>query len=179
MSIARQLFNEFRPFFRMLEDPITRGPASRYNSFFNDPLFAPAALARPALDVSEEGNKYIVEAELPGVPRENVDVRIGDHGHSVTIEGKVTSRSTPSTAAGDSAQASSASSGTTETTAVTNQTNQLSVERQLVNNVAFTRTIWLSRPVDGNSVSAQLKDGILTLTLPKSEDKGSVKVSVD
>ena len=26
------------------------------------------------------------------MPKEDVEVRIGDHGHSVTIEGKVTSR---------------------------------------------------------------------------------------
>lgn len=56
---------------------------------------------------------------------------------------------------------------------------QLSVERQFVGNTSFTRTVWLSRPVDGNNVSAHLKDGVLTLTLPKSEDKGSVKVPVE
>ncbi|KAF5389307.1 hypothetical protein D9757_003545 [Collybiopsis confluens] len=91
MSIARQLLSEFRPLFRMLEEPVTRSPvALRYNSLFNDPFFNSPTLARPAVDLSEEGNNYVIEAELPGVPKENVDVRIGDHGHSVTIEGKVT-----------------------------------------------------------------------------------------
>ncbi|KAJ4482145.1 HSP20-like chaperone [Lentinula aciculospora] len=183
MSIARQLLSEFRPLFRMLEEPLTRSPALLYKPIFNDPFFNSPALARPAVDVSEEGNKYVIEAELPGVPKENVDVRIGDHGHSVTIEGKVVNRRggpspvtenahthEPAAAAGDTA------------TAVTNQnepTNQLSVERQFVNNTSFTRTVWLSRPVDGSSVTAQLKDGVLTLSLPKAEDKGSVKISVD
>jgi len=175
----------------MLEEPITRTPASfpsRYNSLFNDPFFnSPSFSARPALDVSEEGNKYIVEVELPGVPKENVDVRIGDHGHSLTIEGKVinTNRHTAAadnaTAANENQPSSSETAGDSTTT-ITNQAEQpkqLAVEHQFVANTSFTRTVWLSRPVDGNSVSAQLKDGVLTLTLPKSEDKGSVKVSVE
>ncbi|KAJ3716922.1 HSP20-like chaperone [Lentinula raphanica] len=188
MSIARQLFNEFRPLFRMLEEPMTRSPAAlRYNSIFNDPFFNSPALARPAVDVSEEGNKYIIEAELPGVPKEDVDVRIGDHGHSVTIEGKVTSRrggpaSAPMPENGNAGEASAPAAGETTTTTVANQSepsNQISTERQFINNASFTRTVWLSRPVDGNNVTAQLKDGVLTLSLPKSEDKGSVKISVD
>jgi len=46
-------------------------------------------LGRPAIDVSDKGDKYIVDADLPGVPKENVEVRIGDNGRSITIEGKV------------------------------------------------------------------------------------------
>jgi len=46
-------------------------------------------LGRPAIDVSDKGDKYIVDADLPGVPKENVEVRIGDSGRSITIEGKV------------------------------------------------------------------------------------------
>ena len=45
------------------------------------------------MDVSEDGNQYIVETELPGVKkegaREDVDVCIGDSGGSVTIEGNI------------------------------------------------------------------------------------------
>jgi len=33
-----------------------------------------------------------VEAELPGVKKENLEVRVGDNGRSVTIEGRVYSR---------------------------------------------------------------------------------------
>jgi HSP20 family molecular chaperone IbpA len=45
---------------------------------------------QPAIDVSDHGNHFTVEADLPGVPKENVSVRVGDKGHSITIEGKVT-----------------------------------------------------------------------------------------
>ena len=49
-------------------------------------------MLQPAVDVTEEGNNYVIEAELPGVKKENISVRIGDGGKSVTIEGKVVSR---------------------------------------------------------------------------------------
>lgn len=83
----------------MLEEPFGRsfGPASltsfprtANNPFavFNDPFFANAGASIPAVDVHEDGNSYVVEAELPGVKKENVELRIGDGGQSLTIEGK-------------------------------------------------------------------------------------------
>jgi hypothetical protein len=81
----------------MLEEPLGRSPAYLGSSqrplledaFFRDPF---QSALRPAVDVSEEGNNYVVEAELPGVKKENVQVRIGDGGRSVTIEGRVVER---------------------------------------------------------------------------------------
>lgn len=99
MSLARHFFREFRPFFRLFEEPLTRSPAyygSPSRALFDDPFFQSAgfSLSRPAIDVTEEGNGYVVEADLPGVKKENVEVRIGDGGRSLTIEGKITRRST-------------------------------------------------------------------------------------
>jgi HSP20 family molecular chaperone IbpA len=92
MSLARQFFREMRPFFRMLDDVSLARP-SRSSTFFPivtpfDP-FPDLQPARPALDLSEEGDKYVVQADLPGIPKENVEIRIGDNGQSLTIEGKV------------------------------------------------------------------------------------------
>lgn len=49
----------------------------------------------PAVDVHEDGNEYVVEAELPGVKKENLEVIIGDGGQSLTIEGKTFIREGP------------------------------------------------------------------------------------
>lgn len=40
----------------------------------------------------ELGRCYLVEVELPGVKRENVDVRIGEDGRRLIVEGKVARR---------------------------------------------------------------------------------------
>ncbi|KAK0439790.1 HSP20-like chaperone [Armillaria borealis] len=169
MSIARQLFHEFRPLFRMLEEPITRTPASwgvRSHPFFDDPFFFSPGFTRPAVDVTEQGNKYIVEADLPGVAKENVEVRIGEGGRSLTIEGKVVSKGPEPELRLQKALTK------------TDTPNQISAERQFWSNSSFTRTVWLPRPVDSSGVSAQLKDGVLTVTIPKAEDKASVVVPV-
>ncbi|KAJ7109723.1 HSP20-like chaperone [Mycena crocata] len=166
MSIARQLLHEFRPFFRMLDEPqaLTR-PSSIWRSRFDDPLFSPLnreMLRGPAVDVREAENAYVVEAELPGVKKENLEVRVGEGGRSLTIEGKLVA------APEENEQTLPASEETRGT---------ISTERSLIGN--FTRTIFLPRPVDGNSVAAKLNDGILQVTLNKAEDKASVVVKVE
>jgi len=90
MALSRALWKEFRPFFRMMEDPFAVDPAfssfsPRQRSY--DPFNWYSTT--PALNLSEEDDHYIVEAELPGVKKENLDLRIGDGGRSLTIEGKV------------------------------------------------------------------------------------------
>lgn len=95
MSISR-LLHEFRPLFRMLEEPLTRGAPTLYGfphrSFLADPFLTSPSTVHPALDLTEEGDNYIVEADLPGVKKENVDITVGDGGRSVTIQGRTFSR---------------------------------------------------------------------------------------
>lgn len=179
MSIARQLLHEVRPFFRMLEEPFGRSavaPIYQQRSLFEDPFFRSPAAIHPPVDVTEEGDKYIIEAELPGVKKENVDIRIGDAGRSVTIQGKTSSR-----------QTNGESDTTAETTndegskavAKTEPGTQLTTERQYSGSATFVRTVWLPRPINSSQVSAKLQDGILTMTVPKAEDQESVKVPLD
>lgn len=84
----------------MLEEPFGRSPAyfphalrnRDRDRFLADPFSGLNMLVSPAVDITEKGNKYIVEADLPGVSKEDVQVRIGDGNQSVTIEGKVTEK---------------------------------------------------------------------------------------
>jgi HSP20 family molecular chaperone IbpA len=97
MSLTRNFFREFRPLFRLLEDPyFGRVPAvhsGRGRSVFDDPFFGFVRSGmNPAVDVAEEGNSYIIEAELPGVRKEDINVEVGDNGRSVTIQGKIVRR---------------------------------------------------------------------------------------
>ncbi|KAL7279973.1 hypothetical protein ACG7TL_006384 [Trametes sanguinea] len=211
MSLTRQFFRELRPLFRMLEEPFgTRAPTyggrHRPRDFFDDPFFNSPAMLRPAVDVSEQGDKYIVEAELPGVKKENVNVRIGDGGRTLTIEGKVV-RSEPqiteapsSSATGSSGTVEAASEGMHSvyirfgeltritdssligTQAVTQrqpESTALSTERLFTGSASFTRTVVLPQPVDSSKVTAKLQDGVLTVTVPKAEDVGSVQINVE
>jgi HSP20 family protein len=103
MSITHQLLREFRPLFRLLDEPFGRSPTylapinggrqRQRDQSFVDPFGSLNMLARPAVDVTEKGNRYILDADLPGVSKENLQVRLGDGNQCITIEGRVTEKS--------------------------------------------------------------------------------------
>ncbi|KAJ7212126.1 HSP20-like chaperone [Mycena pura] len=168
MSIARQLLHDFRPFFRMLDEPLRSAAFARSRSLLDDtyPWFPVGRemLRGPTVDISEAGNTYIVEAELPGVKKENLQVRIGDGGRSLTIEGKLLTGT-------ESTESAPVSEGNGD------KARAISTERSAFG--SFSRTVFLPRAVDSNAVAAKLQDGILQLTLNKAEDKASVVVNVE
>lgn len=87
---------QLRPFFRVLEDPFFQpafGAGARHQFGRQRFDWPRTHVARPAVDLTESGNTYVVEAELPGIKKENVEVRVGDNGQSITIEGKIVTRS--------------------------------------------------------------------------------------
>ncbi|PPQ89687.1 hypothetical protein CVT25_013874 [Psilocybe cyanescens] len=179
MSIARQLLREMRPLFRMLDEPFSRSSPLHGNlpSLTRMDPFQ-EVFTRPAIDVSDEGDKYKVDADLPGVPKENVEVRIGDNGRSITIEGKIVEKEEYR-----SQKASEkVNSSTSDSKAVAKSdegSTQLSTERPFTRNVSFTRTVWLPKPVDTKHVSAKMEHGVLTITVNKTLDKASTVVTID
>ncbi|EKM79371.1 hypothetical protein AGABI1DRAFT_120776 [Agaricus bisporus var. burnettii JB137-S8] len=182
MSIARQLFREFRPFFRMLDEPFyRRAPPGLLPSdamhrldrenLLADPFTGLNMMTSPAVDVTEQGDKYVLDADLPGVERENLQVRLGDGNQSITIEGKVTEKlSSGASEAG--AQASGKSNNASEAEYTDdNGATQISAERPYTRNMSFTRTVWLPRSVDPNNVTAKLQNGVLSVTLNKAAEQ--------
>ncbi|KAG1785946.1 HSP20-like chaperone [Suillus plorans] len=180
MSIARQLLHEIRPFFRMLEEPFGRsavGSMYQQRSLFDDPFFLSPAAIRPPVDVTEEGDKYIIEADLPGVKKENIDIRVGDAGRSVTIQGKTSSRQTNGES--DTTAETTGKNSAEGAVAKTETGTQLAMERRYPGSATFIRTVWLPRPIDSSKVSAKLQDGILTMIVSKAEDQESIKVPIE
>lgn len=89
MSLGRTLFHDLRPLFRVLEEPTRISPSFYYRAT-NSPRYAFRPWnSKPAFEVVEKEEGYVVEAELPGIKREQLDVKVGDKGRSLTIEGKV------------------------------------------------------------------------------------------
>lgn len=182
MSIARQLLHEIRPFFRMLEEPFGRSsvaPMYQQRTLFDDPFFPFPATIRPSVDVTEEGDKYIIEADLPGVKKECVDIRIGNAGRSVTIQGKTSSRQINGESNTTAETTSENSAEGSKVVAKTEPGTQLAMERQYPGSSTFVRTVWLPCSIDSSKVSAKLQDGILTMTVPKAEDQESIKVPLE
>jgi len=107
-----------------------------------------AAFAVPPVDVHEDEGGITLLADLPGVTRENLSVRV--EGDSLLIEGAV---STPSPA----------------------NLELLHGEAQLG---SYRRLFTLSRELDANAVEAQLKDGVLRLRIPKAESAKPRRIEV-
>jgi len=107
-----------------------------------------SAPAFPALNVWEdEGNVY-VEAELPGVNSEDVEVYAV--GRELTIKGR-----RPAT-----------------------DDDQLTYHRRERGTGEFTRVLTLPVDVDTENVQASLQDGVLTVTLPKAAQAKARKIVV-
>jgi HSP20 family protein len=92
-----------------------------------------------ALDVHENDNNYVVTTALPGVQAENVNVKL--HNDLLTIEGEIPQHEVE---------------------------NARSLMQERVYG-RFSRTLRLPQPVNRDAVEANFENGILTLTLPKSE----------
>ena len=94
----------------------------------------------PRVDVSEAEDGFTVHAELPGVSREDVKVRLEDG--VLTIEGEKRNASEEK------------------------EKGACRTERTYGR---FHRSFKLSSEVDADKISAVHKDGVLTLSLPKAE----------
>ena len=104
----------------------------------------------PAIDIREEDERYVVEVDLPGVSPKEVDLTF-ENG-VLTIQG---SRSRSEIKESDTWYRS---------------------ERKTGN---FMRRLSLPDQVDDEKISANGKDGVLTILLPKKEKAQPKKISVD
>ncbi len=103
----------------------------------------------PALDVYETGDAVVVEAALPGVKPDEIDVTIT--GDVLTIKGE-----------------------TKEDTKVEKE-NYIRRERRYG---SFCRTVRLPGDLDTDNATAEYKDGILKLTVPKKEEAKTKVIEV-
>jgi HSP20 family protein len=91
----------------------------------------------PAVDVFEDSTGITLLADMPGVPRDRLDVKV--ESDTLSIEGEVVAQ-TP---------------------------EGLEAVYAEVRVPRYRRTFTLSRELDASKVEANLKDGVLTLRIPK------------
>lgn len=186
MSLSRSLYNEFRPLFRMLEDPFAWQPTSALSRRQMAEPFG-WHQATPALNLTEENGTYVIEAEVPGVKKENLDVRVGDGGRSLTIEGRVVraGQRQPQQPEGEQQPQQPTPTTTEQTSTSEAVVGSNDADKQVSTNTAsyhssrtFTRTVWLPHAVDKANIKARLEDGILTIHAPRTTQE-SFNVNVE
>ena len=104
----------------------------------------------PALDVYEDKDSLIVKAELPGMKREEIDLSFHDGTLTISGERKYEEKNED---------------------AETYRTERFFGK--------FHRTLTLPKPVQSDKAKATYKDGILTVTLPKTEEAKPKQIQVN
>src|SRR5215207_2928532 len=104
----------------------------------------------PALDLSETAEGYLVEAALPGIKPEDVEITV--ENNVLTIKGE------------------------TRQEVDDKQRNFHRVERRFG---SFQRTIGLPSTVKADAIQAELTNGVLRLEIPKAEEVKPRKISVN
>jgi HSP20 family protein len=103
----------------------------------------------PPVDLFETAVAFVLTAELPGLSRDQIDIHAEES--RITIRGERSS-------------------------------GQVSCEqyhRVERGHGRFSRAFVLPEPVDVEGVSADLKDGLLTVTIPKAGGRGARRISVE
>ena len=103
----------------------------------------------PAVDVLEDKDKLTVKAELPGFRREDIDVSL--HDHNLVLSGERKQE---------------------------NEHKEGEFYRAERFYGKFRRSILLPYGVDTQKVQATYRDGVLTVTLPKSEKTAGQRIDV-
>jgi len=131
-----------------LRSDLTRAFASPF-----DDLLAPAASLlegwTPAFDAYEDKDKFSVKVELPGMKREDIDISLD--GNTLTVAGELKEEEEHKEA------------------------EMYRAERYFGR---FQRSVTLPQPVDTNRITATYKDGVLAITLPKTEESKRKQIEV-
>lgn len=108
-------------------------------SLFNDPFFSQVHQLQPNLNLSETASNYNISVELPGILKEDIDLKFNDN--SLMIQGKVSEEKA-------------------------SESENLWVNERMSGE--FQRRIVFPDKIDEEGVKAVLKDGVLKINVPKT-----------
>ncbi|MBU1194383.1 MAG: Hsp20/alpha crystallin family protein [Proteobacteria bacterium] len=122
-----------------------------FGDFDRSYLYGPAFAATnsPRTNLLENGDRFEVQAEVPGISKDNLDIKI--QGNYLEISGK----------------------------RQIDIPEGYKIHRNERGTAAFSRSFTLPDDVDSEKVEATIKDGILYLSLPKSETAKPRQITIN
>ena len=145
MTIVR--YDKFRDL-RTLQEEVNRLFSTNLTRAFDDEGIARGAWA-PSIDIYENKDQIVLEAELPGMKQEDFDLSI--ENNIITLRGERKFEKTEET------------------------DNYHRVERSYG---AFTRSFTLPQTVSAEGATAEYNNGVLRVTLPKREETKARRIQV-
>jgi len=132
-----QLFDQFRTNFA---DLFWRPDTSLFNMYDD--------LRTPMMDVADLGNKYEMKLEIPGIPKENINIEVSPT--SIEISAKHETKE--------------------------DEKNKNWLRRECCS-TSFYRSVEFPDKIKTDTVEAEFKDGVLNLYVPKEEPKPERKAT--
>jgi HSP20 family protein len=102
----------------------------------------------PTLNLYDEGNKLVLDAEVPGLAEQDIQLSINQNVLSISGERKV------------------------------DAPEGYAVHRQERGAINFARSVSLPCQVDTDKVAAHVKDGLLTVTMEKSKEAQPRQITI-
>ncbi len=120
-----------------------------FSDLFDNALGYAVSEGWPKVDIEETDDAYLIKAELPGMSKEQVNIEIRNNVLSISGEKKET-----------------------------REEKSKNVHRRESYVGGFCRNFSLPDQVATEKVDAEFRDGILRLTIPKSEEKKPRRITI-
>ena len=131
----------------------TEAPVNIYDmfeNFFSTPFQTSSQNKGFKVDVSETDTNYLVEADLPGVTKDDIDIQLEDEKLTISVEHNESKE--------------------------TEEKNYIHRERR---HTSMVRGCYL-KDADAGNVSAKLENGVLTIDIPKvAPETNTHKIEID
>jgi len=128
----------------------------RFRSNFDELFWGPSStmispfsdIRTPTMDVADLGNRYEMTLEMPGISKDNIDIQVTPNAVEISAKQEISEEE--------------------------KHKNWLRRERS---STSFYRHLELPEELKTDSVEAEMKDGLLTIKLPKVEPKPEYKAT--
>lgn len=166
----------YRP--RSLDEQVGRMVEDMFEDLFSSTLmpYSPAPgtgpdVIAPRVNLRETDNAYELEADIPGVEKDDVKISIENRRVTIEAEEKMEASSPQAGAEAQSAQ-SAASTQSGQAGRPVQQSRQARYYRR------YAASFLLPAEVDDSSAQARLENGVLRLTLPKQQAAQAKRLTV-
>jgi HSP20 family protein len=139
-----------RNMFSNLQEEMNRLFDNRLTNVWDDESTSSLSTWRPRVDIKENGNKYTVIADLPGIDPK--DIKVSMENNTLIIQGERKSESEEQSS------------------------DYHRIERF---SGTFYRQFTLPEAIEINKISAKSKNGVLELSIPKTEKSATKLISIE
>lgn len=157
--------SSFPPIFRLLDE------FNQYSRNNNRSIIAHTKSFTPKFDIKEHQSGYELHGELPGIDQKDVEIEFTD-ASTLTIKGRVEHSYTNETGGSkDSKDAKDSNQASNE-----KGQGKMWVRERSVGE--FSRSFGFPSPVDQDSVKASMKNGVLSIQVPKAKKEETRRIKI-